>query len=82
MIENTGPIYMRPPENLADVAERRRLIDRYIAWRVEVELDFSTFAYWNEHVRKPHEAPIDYDPDGKLRQMCDRIDAFLKSEAQ
>jgi hypothetical protein len=74
--------WLRPANNPSERIERQKLLDRVIRLRRDIELEFSTAAHWNEHVRKPDEAPIDPDPGGRLRQVCDDIDSLLKKEAQ
>lgn len=55
------------------VAEARRC-------RSEIEQIFADAEHWNERVRKPHEAPIDPDPDGKLAQIKRSLDTMLAEE--
>jgi hypothetical protein len=51
------PGTMKTREHLS--AERQRIIG-------EIEQIFIDAEYWNTHVRKPDEAPIDPDPDGQM----------------
>lgn len=61
---------------------RARLVERARVLRGEIEQTFTDCAYWNDNVRKADEAPIDPDPDGRLRRMADGLDRMLEDEAQ
>lgn len=66
-----------------DIASGRdRLIHRSIKLRAEIEQIFTDCASWNDNARKPHEEPIDPDPDGQLRRIADALDRTLASESQ
>lgn len=41
---------------------------------------FTDCASWNENVRKPHEAPIDPDPDGALACALAHCDGLLNGD--
>lgn len=60
--------------------ERRRILRRLKKLRREIEIDFNTAAYWNEHVRKSDEEPIDPDPFGEMRRLADAIDKLLAND--
>lgn len=60
---------------------RERLIRRTIRLRADIEQIFTDCASWNDNARKPHETPIDPDPDGKLRRVADGLDRTLVMEA-
>lgn len=57
--------------------ERQRILRRFKKLRRSLELDFNTANYWNEHVRKPDEEPIDADPFGEMRRLMAAIDELL-----
>jgi hypothetical protein len=80
--EDPPQVQINKPRSPGATIERQRLIDRHIALRLEIQGIFNDCAHWNEHVRQPHEAPIDPDPDGQLRKVADDIDAMLKREVQ
>lgn len=61
---------------------RRRLLDRAIKLRCQIEQIFLDCAYWNDNVRKDEEGRIDCDPDGQLRRIADGLDTMLAHEAQ
>ena len=79
-IVERGDVYVRPAETLAEAASRRALLERTRAARQEIEQLFLDCEYWNEHVRQPHEALIDADPDGLLRKLADHYDRILKHD--
>ena len=60
--------------------ERKRILGRFRRLRRNIELDMNTAAYWNEHVRKPDEEPIDPDPFGEMRRMMAAIDELLADD--
>jgi hypothetical protein len=60
--------------------ERARIVGNARNTRAEIEQLFTDCAYWNEHVRKPDEAPIDCDPDGTLRRLADGLDRMLADD--
>jgi hypothetical protein len=61
-------------------ADRARIISKARKMLHEIELDFNTTARWNQNVRKPHEAPIDPDPDGTMTRLRDRLKQMLDLE--
>ena len=64
-------------EDTARSRKRKSILGRMKRLRDEIELDLNTAAHWNECIRKPNEALIDYDPDGKLRRIMEGIDRVL-----
>lgn len=60
---------------------RQRLTERAMKLRADIEQIFIDCASWNDNARKPGEALIDPDPDGKLRRMADGLDRMLSAEA-
>jgi hypothetical protein len=60
---------LRAPRTPADARERARLLARASKNLAEVNQIFIDVASWNENARKPHEAPIDPDPDGMLAEL-------------
>ena len=63
-----------------DAHTRGIIVENTRHLRAEIEQIFIDCAYWNEHVRKPHEKPVDPDPDGRLRREADKLDEWLRDE--
>lgn len=63
-------------------AERMRLLEKAAGLRARIEATFEYVAYWNTHVRRPHEAPVDPDPTGELADMLAQVTATLHRFAQ
>lgn len=59
---------------------REDFFTRARASKAEMEQIFIDCAYWNEHVRKPHETPIDPDPDGALVTALAYVDGILSGD--
>jgi len=59
---------------------RASLIRRLKRLRREVQLDINTIEYWNAHVRKPGEGPLDVDPGGDMRRLVAAIDDLLAND--
>ena len=68
------------PQHVNAAKVRASLINKARRLRAEIEQIFSDTGYWNANVRKPHEAPIDPDPDGTMRKLADRLDRMLSSD--
>lgn len=60
---------------------RDQIIAEARVTRGEIEQIFIDCAYWNEHVRKPCEAPIDPDPDGLMRKLANGLDRMLAADS-
>jgi hypothetical protein len=73
---------LRQANGVADGRRRAQLIARVIKLRHELQIDFNTVEYWNDHVRKPHEQRIDFDPGGLLKGLLERLDAQIKAWVQ
>lgn len=59
------------------------LIDRAGNQLAEMDQLFLDVAYWNEHVRQPHEALLDADPDGTLGDVRTAICTWMtKAQAR
>lgn len=72
---------MKPKPESEVKRQRARLVERARVLRGEIEQVFTDVAHWNDEVRKADEAPIDPDPDGRLRRMADGLDRLLEDEA-
>lgn len=68
------------PGEIAVNSERPLITYRAKALREEIQQYFLDVEYWNNNVRKEHEAPIDPDPDGKLVGMLKAIEIGLRKE--
>jgi hypothetical protein len=73
---------LRAAQSEKDGAQRAKLIARVVELRHEVAQIFVDTAFWNDNVRKPHEALIDPDPDGLLRLLLGKLDAQIKAWVQ
>jgi 5-hydroxyisourate hydrolase-like protein (transthyretin family) len=73
---------LRKANGEQDGRRRAKLIQRVIELRHELQIDFNTVDYWNENVRKPHEARIDFDPDGLLKLLLEKLDAQIAAWVQ
>lgn len=73
---------LRQPRTRAEAVQRTRLIQRAVQMRHEIEIDLNTVAHWNEYVRKPHEAPIDPDPDGSYARMAAYLDSLIAANVE
>jgi hypothetical protein len=73
---------LRAARDAEEAEHRARIIERVIELRAEVQSQFDMIAHWNEHVRKPHEEPIDPDPDGLLGLLLQKLDAQIKAWVQ
>lgn len=73
-------VRLRRPVNAADAERRQQIIDLGRLIRAEIQQIFVDAAHWNEHVRQPHEEPVDPDPDGRLQRCLDYIDAVVAGE--
>jgi len=62
-----GPL--NPPLSTEAARQRVALVRRARRMAKEIRQIFTDCDSWNRNVRKPHEAKIDPDPDGKLREM-------------
>lgn len=60
--------------------ERLKFIERAQAQRDEIVQYFNDIEHWNNSVRKPHEKPIDPDPDGQIAKLERALDTFLEVE--
>ena len=67
----------RPGDRL-DAHNRALLVNRVRQQRARIEQVFTTADYWNRS--HPDEQPLDADPDGRLRQVADELDAVLLRE--
>jgi 5-hydroxyisourate hydrolase-like protein (transthyretin family) len=65
-----------------DGRRRAKLIQRVIELRHELQIDFNTCDYWNQNIRKPDEAPINFDPDGLLKLLLEKLDAQIAAWVQ
>jgi len=45
----------------------------------EIVLYFNDVRHWNNSVRKPHEQPIEPDPDGEIAKIQRALDSFLEN---
>lgn len=61
-------------------AERTRIIARFRRLKAEIEQGFIDCEVWNDTVRKPNEAPMNFDPFGEMRRMADAIDEMLAND--
>lgn len=59
---------------------RNEIIANMKRLRRNVQIDLNTAAYWNEHVRKADEEPIDPDPGGDMRRLLECIDTVLAND--
>ena len=60
--------------------ERERIIARVRRLRDDIQIDLNTVEHWNQHVRTPHEAPLDPDPGGDMRRLLAAIDEMLAKD--
>lgn len=60
--------------------DREQIIRRARELRNSIEQIFCDCNYWNVHDRKQGEAPIDPDPDGRLRLLADGLDRMLAAD--
>ena len=71
---------LRParPGDQIDAHNRALLVNRVRQMRARIEQVFATADHWN----RSHQAeqPLDADPDGRLRQTADELDALLLRE--
>lgn len=67
--------------NQAMQDERQQFVNRAKTILAEIEQIFIDIEYWNDNVRKPHEEPIDPDPDGMLGRLSDGLRKFIDHEA-
>ena len=74
--------FLRAPTDPADAAQRSSLIERAVEMRRQIEIDLNTVRYWNEHVRKPDEQPIDPDPHGEYAQMLVYLNRLIDGAVQ
>lgn len=73
---------LRAANGEQEAQKRAKLIERAIRLRDDIQIDFNTVEYWNENVRKPHEERIDFDPDGLLKLLLEKLDAQIKAWVQ
>ncbi|MGE3276747.1 MAG: hypothetical protein AB7O67_16670 [Vicinamibacterales bacterium] len=59
---------------------RQSIIARATTLREEIRQYFDDVAHWNTQVRRDGDAPVDPDPDGKLRRIARGIDRMLLEE--
>lgn len=64
----------------ASVRERSRIINSMKRLRRSVQIDLDTVAYWNAHVRKPDEEPIEPDPFGEMRRLLACLDRVIDND--
>lgn len=69
-----------PTALVTDRVRHADVVTRAIRLRSEMRQIFTDVAHWNEHVREPHEAPIDPDPDGELTELIAAIDKLLERQ--
>ena len=60
--------------------ERQQFVNRAKTILAEIEQIFIDVEYWNDNIRKPHEEPIDPDPDGMLGRLKDGLMKFIECE--
>jgi len=61
-------------------ADRAKILRRFKRLRREIQIDLNTADYWNEHVRKSDEEPIDGDPFGEMRRLIAAINDLLAND--
>ncbi len=59
---------------------RQEIIDKAKKNLAEVNEIFWDCDHWNDYVRKPHEKPIDPDPDGTLKRIKIYYESLLENE--
>lgn len=62
------------------MTERERILAEAKRIKREIEIDLNTIAYWNAHVRRPDEAPIEPDPNGTMRSCLAYCDGILNGD--
>lgn len=69
----------RAPANVADLMRRNAIVARMKRTRAEIHQLFDDVAYWNTHTRKPDEALMDPDSDGRLQRILRWLDAQIRT---
>lgn len=73
---------LRPARNHSELARRESIVESIRAARQEIAQIFIDTEYWNAHVRREHEQPIDPDPAGDLMALAAFYDRILKNDTQ